>query len=65
MEDQTRDYLILIAIKTLNISKNQAKLRIEALLHSNILKKFGHPKPDETLFQIITDIAMSIPQLKE
>lgn len=63
MDDQTRDYLIGMTVKTLGISRNQAKLRLEAFLKSDVLARFKNPKPEETLFQIITDIAMSIPQL--
>ena len=63
MEDQTRVYLIEIAVKTLGTSYEQARLRLEAFLQSGILDKFKNPTPDETIFQIIVDVAMSILQL--
>jgi len=63
MDDQTRDYLVEMTVKTLGISRNQAKLRLEAFLKSGVLAKWKNPDPDETMFHIITDIAMQIPQL--
>ncbi len=65
MDDQTRDYLVLMTVKTLGISRKQAELRLEAFLKSKVLEKYKNPMPDETLFQMITDIAMQIPQLSE
>ena len=65
MDDQTRNFLMLMAVKTLGITEEQACLRIEALLQSGILDKFKNLTPDETMFQFITDIAMSIPQLNK
>ena len=65
MEDQTREYLIGMTVKTLNVQIKQAELRLEAFLKSGILSRYKNPKPEERLFQFITDIAMSIPQLNE
>jgi hypothetical protein len=63
MDDQIRDYLIEMTVKTLGVSRNQARLRLEAFLKSGVLAKWKNPNPDEIIFQIITDIAMQIPQL--
>lgn len=64
MDDQGQNYLIKITVKGLGISNNQAKLRLEAFLKSGVLAKYKNPKPEGNLFQIITDIAMQIPQLQ-
>jgi hypothetical protein len=59
--DRIRNRLVELTIKTLGISEKAANLRIEALLKSKVLDKFG--PPDELPFQIAVDCAMQIPQL--
>jgi hypothetical protein len=59
--DKIRNRLVELTIKTLGISEKAANLRIEALLKSKVLDKFG--SPDELPFQIAVDCAMQIPQL--
>ena len=62
MEDQTRSYLIEMAVKALGISRKAAELRINAFLKSGLIDKYK-VTPDDMLFQVITDIAMQIPQI--
>jgi len=59
---ELEEKLINMAISTLGISYSQAKLRIEALIKSEVLKGLN---PSDVKFQITVDVAMQIPQLKE
>lgn len=51
------------AVDVLGITEKAAKLRLEGILKSGILKKYG--PPTEMPFQIAIDAAMQIPQLGE
>jgi hypothetical protein len=63
MNDQTRDYLAETMVKTLGITRSQANWRVEAFLRSGLIERYNLTNPDSKEFQIITDIAMHIPQL--
>jgi len=58
-----KSYLVKTAIKTLGITERQASLRIDAIIESGILSKFGDP--ESTAFKIAIDAAMQIPQLSD
>ena len=60
-EKEIREFLIKTTIETLGISEKAANLRIDAILKSGILGKFGHP--DHQSFQIAVDAAIQIPQI--
>jgi hypothetical protein len=55
--------LVKMAVEKLGISERAATLRINALMKSGILSKFG--SPEEVPFQIAIDAAIQIPQLGE
>lgn len=59
--DKVWEYLIKTAMDTLNISREQAELRILAIKKSGIITQLGDP--NEKPFQIGIDVAMRIPQL--
>lgn len=61
--DQLRKYLESEAMTRLGITKRAATCRINALMKSGILSKFG--PPDGVPFQAAIDAAMQIPQLGE
>ncbi len=62
-EKEIIENLVQMAVNHMNISEKAARLRIEAIVKSGILGKFGHP--NEATFQIAIDAAMQIPQLGE
>lgn len=61
--DKVFGSVIKTAMRVLNISEKQAKLRIDAMLKSGVLKGMG--SPDDTLFQFVVDKAMRIPQIEK
>ena len=63
MDDQTRDYLAETMVKTLGITRWQANSRVEAFLKSGLIERYKLNDPNTKEFQLITDIAMQIPQL--
>lgn len=56
-------FLVKATVETLNITEKAAKLRIKALVKSNILLQFK--SSDSLEFKIAIDTAMKIPQLSE
>lgn len=60
--EKSLEYLVEISIEVLSISREQAKLRVAALVKSGVLDIFD--SPDDPAFQFAVDIAMKIPQLK-
>ena len=59
--DQTRKYLIGVSMETLGISEKAAVLRVDAVLKSGVLDRFG--APNEIIFQLVVDVAMRITQI--
>jgi len=56
-----RENTIIMTVLALGITEKAAELRIDALIKSGILDKYG--PPESTIFQFAVDIAMRIPQI--
>lgn len=55
--------MIATTMNRLNISREQAELRMEAMFQSKILDKFD--SPNDELFAYTVDMALRIPQISE
>lgn len=58
-----REAMIQTTMNRLNISREQAEMRMEAMFQSKILYRFD--SPEDALFAYTVDMALRIPQLIE
>lgn len=63
--DLVMEKQIQVLMRVAKISKKQAIMRMEAFKKSGIYERYHLDTlaPDDTMYQVVIDIAMSIPQL--
>ena len=64
-KEQAKERIIQMAMHTLDISRKQAELRVEAMNQSGLLEKYKDEGPNSAMFKFVADTCMQIPQLHE